>query len=313
MGVSSSEKVLVTGGAGYLGARIGESLVACGYDVYLGSRNPILHGVVEGCDQVITNWEDPELGFCDGFDLIIHAAGMNASDCAKNPHMAVRFNGEITARFAEKAASYGCNRFFYLSTVHVYKGPLAGNFNEESPTLNDHPYSISQLYGEQAVLNVMGNSSLGGAVLRLSNCFGPPATDNNECWGLVLNQFVRDAMLLGRITIDGDFLTRRDFLPISELNNVLSKIIGVSELKGDILNISTGESRSLLDVASLVSSAVAQRVGRDIEVIKKRYSLPSPDLVIKNKVLESMGIFVDKDLVPEIESLISYLQKGNYE
>ena len=74
-----------------------------------------------------------------------------------------------------------------------------------------------------------------------------------------------------------------------------------------------GQSRSLLDVASLVSSTVAQRVGRDVEVIKNRYSLPSSDLVIKNKVLESMGVFVDKDLVPEIESLISYLQNGNYE
>jgi UDP-glucose 4-epimerase len=311
VGNLNSARVLITGGAGYLGARIGEFLSELGYDVFLGSRNPFSKNLVDGCNHVITDWDDPAFKFCEGFDLIIHAAGMNAGDCAKDPCMAVRFNGEITARFVEKAALYGCNQFFYLSTVHVYKAPLVGNFNEGSPTLNDHPYAISRLYGEQAVLNVVRNSSLRGAVLRLSNCFGPPASENSECWGLVLNQFVRDAMVLGRITIDDDFLTRRDFLPISELNNVLSKIIGVSELEADILNISTGQSRSLLDIASLVSSTVAQRVERDVEVIKNRSSLLSYGLVIKNKALESMGVFVKKDLGPEIESLISYLQKSN--
>jgi len=263
----NSARVLITGGTGYLGARIGEFLSEFGYDVCLGSRDPFSKNLVDGCKHVTTDWDDPAFKFCEGFDLIIHAAGMNAGDCAKDPRMAVRFNGETTARFVEKAALYGCNQFFYLSTVHVYKSPLAGNFNEESLALNDHPYSISRLYGEHAVLNMVRNSSLRGAVLRLSNCFGPPATANNECWGLVLNQFVRDAMVLGRITIDGDFLTRRDFLPISELNNVLSKLIGVSDLQADILNISTGQSRSLLDIASLVSIIVARRVGRDVEVI----------------------------------------------
>jgi len=311
MGISDKQRVLVTGGTGFLGARVGASLAEHGYNVHLGSRKPYSHGIVKGCNQVVTDWDDPQLTFCKGFDLIIHAAGMNADDCAKNPGLAVRFNGETTARLVEKSASYGCNRFFYLSTVHVYKGPLVGNFNEESPTLNDHPYTTSQLYGEQAVLDVMGNSSLDGAVLRLSNCFGPPVINNNECWGLVLNQFVRDSIVLGRITINDDFLTRRDFLPVSELNNILSKIIGVSELKAKILNISTGQSRSLLEVASLVSTTVARRIGRDIEVIKNNYSLPSSDLVIENKVLESMGILVGKDLVPEIESLVGYLQKGN--
>lgn len=305
----SNKSLLITGGTGYLGASIGQYLCKYGYNVFLGSRNPFSNGVIEGCDQVATDWDDPELKFCNGFDLIIHAAGMNAEACAENPTMAVRFNGETTARFAEKAAFYGCCRFIYLSTVHVYKAPLIGIFNEQSPTLNEHPYAISQLFGEQAVLNVLDNFPLGGAVLRLSNCFGPPASNNDECWRLALNQFVRDAMTLGCITIKGDFSTRRDFLSISELNNVLSKVIGVSKLKGEILNISSGQSRSLLDVALLVSSTVRNRTGRDIEIKKNHYSLPKADLVLKNDVLSSMGIFVDRDLVPEIESLVSYLQK----
>ena len=304
-------RVLITGGTGYLGARIGKFLSKFGYDVFLGSRNHFSQNLVGDCNHVTTDWDDPAFNFCKGFNIIIHAAGMNASDCTRNPRMAVRFNGEITARFVKKAALYGCNQFFYLSTVHVYKGPLNGNYNEGSPTLNDHPYAISRLYGEQAVLNVLRNSSLKGAVLRLSNCFGPPATINNECWELVLNQFVRDAMQLGCITIDNDFLTRRDFLPISELNNVLLKIISVSELETDILNISTGQSWSLIDIASMISTTVTKTLGCNVKITKNRSVLPSASLVIQNQALESMGFFIKQDLKPEIESLIKYLKKGN--
>ena len=100
-------RALVTGGTGYLGARIGKSLAEHGYDVSLGSRNPFTNGTVEGCDQVATDWDDPELKFCKGFDLIIHSSGMNANDCALNPSLALKFNGQTTGQLARKAAFYG--------------------------------------------------------------------------------------------------------------------------------------------------------------------------------------------------------------
>ena len=60
-------RVLITGGTGYLGARIGKSLAENGYNVCLGSRSPFTKGTVEGCDQIITDWDDPEFQFCKGF------------------------------------------------------------------------------------------------------------------------------------------------------------------------------------------------------------------------------------------------------
>ena len=118
-------------------------------------------------------------------------------------------------------------------------------------------------------------------------------------------------MQLGCITIDNDFLTRRDFLPISELNNVLLKIISVSELETDILNISTGQSWSLIDIASMISTTVTKTLGCNVKITKNRSVLPSASLVIQNQALESMGFFIKQDLKPEIESLIKYLKKGN--
>ena len=112
--------------------------------------------------------------------------------------LAIEFNGKTTERFVEKAAFYGCKRFFYLSTVHVYKSPLVGRFNEKSENLNSHPYATSHLLGEQALIRHVKKSPMQGHVLRLSNCFGYPLTQDSNCWELVLNEFIRDAYKLGK-------------------------------------------------------------------------------------------------------------------
>lgn len=308
MGIRYGKKVLVTGGAGYLGARIGESLATHGYDVDLGSRNPFSHGAVEGCNQIFTNWEDPELSFCKGYDLIIHAAGMSAHECGKNPQLAIEFNGEMTERLVKKAAFYRCKSFFYLSTVHVYKSPLSGRFNEKSANLNTHPYATSHLLGEQALVRITKDSLMQGHVLRLSNCFGYPLTQENDCWRLVLNEFIRDAFRLGRITIRGDYFGRRDFLPISELNRILIKIIGITGFIPEIINISTGTSLTLLEVAGQVSNVISEMTGKPVEIVKENIWGNSYELNIENSSLHDMGIVPSNALTEEIKLMLEFLE-----
>jgi UDP-glucose 4-epimerase len=299
------QKVLITGGTGYLGARIGASLAANGHDVYLGSRNPFSNGIVDGCDQVATNWHDPELSFCSGYDLIIHAAGMNAKDCAENPDLAFSFNGLLTEKLIGKAAGYGCKRFFYLSTVHVYGAPLIGRFNESSFGMNVHPYATSHLYGEQSLGKALATGSLFGAVLRLSNCFGSPITSSRDCWQLVVNQFVRDAVQNKRITINGNYLSKRDFLPISQLTNILAEILNYGDNLPSIINISSGKSRTLSEVAYIVSEMTSRVIGEKISILKNTNSAPEGDLLIDNSALKDMGIPVSTSLNREIGDLIS--------
>ena len=309
--VSYNKKVLITGGTGYLGARIGEFLLAHGYEVDLGSRNPSTRGLVQGCNQILTNWDDPELSFCKGYDLIVHAAGLNAQDCRKYPQLAIEFNGKTTERFVEKAAFYGCKRFFYLSTVHVYKSPLVGRFNEKSENLNSHPYATSHLLGEQALIRHVKKSPMQGHVLRLSNCFGYPLTQDSNCWELVLNEFIRDAYKLGKITIKGDYFSKRDFLPISELNHILIKIFGITEVIPDVINISSGSSRTLLEVANQVRDVTTEMTGKPINILKKNISENSHDLIIENNALLEMGILPNDMLTEEIKLMLNYL-KSNF-
>lgn len=303
-------RVLVTGGTGYLGARIGKSLAEQGYKVCLGSRYPFANGTVEGCSQAATDWDDSEFKFCKGFDLIIHAAGMNAKDCAENPEMAYRFNGLLTEKLIEKALAFGCKRFFYLSTVHVYGAPLIGRFNESSVTLNKHPYATSHFYGEQALVKALATKSINGAVLRLSNCFGFPITSTRDCWELVVNEFVRDAVQNKRVIINGNCQSKRDFLPISELTNILTEILNYGDHLPSIINIASGKSRTLSEVAHVVSEFTSQVIGQKVSILKNTNSAPEGDLFIDNRTLKDMGIHVSTSLNREIGDLISNVIKN---
>jgi len=307
VGALKNQRVLITGGAGYLGSCIGKYLINSGYDIFLGSRRSFHEDILPGCTNIVTDWEEPSLEFCKDFDVVIHAAGMNAMSCSENPNLALEFNGLSTERLIDKAIFYGCKQFFYLSTAHVYQNPLLGYLDESSLTLNSHPYATSHLYGEQALVKAIKKGKIDGAVLRLSNCFGAPEANDNECWNLALNQFVRDAINLGIITIKGNYLSKRDFLPIGELNRVIESILKFPVLPSSVINISTGKAITLNDVALLISHITHEVTGKDI-FIKKNDGIKEGDLCIKSNVLRKMNIDVNDDLISEIKNLISFLQ-----
>lgn len=298
------EKVLITGGRGYLGSRIGQFLSECDYQVSLGSREPLKNGEISNCRQVVTNWQDPTLAFCRGYDLIIHAAGMNARDCAESPDSAFEFNGLLTEKLVKHAIKDGCKRFFYLSTVHVYDSPLVGCFSESSAILNFHPYATSHFYGEQALVRALQAGQIEGAVLRLSNCFGSSVVKSKDYWELVLNQFVRDAVTKSVITVKGNYLSQRDFLPISALNQLIKEVLNYKNPLSNTINISSGEARTLEEVANIVADTVFAVTGKNVLINKNKNPVQEGDLIIKNTVLSSMGISVNNDVTQEVRALM---------
>lgn len=233
---------------------------------------------------------------------------MSAQDCIKYPNLADKFNGKITGLLAQKSESYGCKNFIYLSTVHVYKKPLLGTFNEKSPTTNSHPYAYSHLQGENALLKVANKSSLTGTVLRLSNCFGYALNEKSECWNLVVNEFIRDAFLHGKIKIKGDASSKRDFLAISELNKVLLKIIENIDNVPQIINVSSGRSRTILEVALKVAKEADKLKEQATQILFDNESSNHMYLNIQNNSLDKIGINPNDDIATEIINTLNFLK-----
>ena len=104
------------------------------------------------------------------------------------------FSRHSTKSLVGSASKSGVRHFIYMSTVHVYSRSLNGLITEESKTENDHPYALCNLEGEAACLNLDKQHGMKTSIIRLANSFGPPKVKQIDCWHLLINNLVREAV-----------------------------------------------------------------------------------------------------------------------
>jgi UDP-glucose 4-epimerase len=259
-------RILIVGGFGFIGGRLANHFSQSGHQVVLGSRNesnpPVWLPKVEVA-QIKWNDEDALESSCEGVDVIIHAAGMNAQECAADPVAALTFNGVATARLVAAASRVGVQRFIYLSTAHVYANPLVGTITEENCPRNLHPYATSHLAGEHAVLGASQRGQIQGIVLRLSNAFGAPMHKDVNCWMLLVNDLCRQAVETHKLVLHTSGRQQRDFIGLTEVCRVVEHfVVNFGESKQtSIFNVGAGMSQSVLAMAQLILQRCVQVLG----------------------------------------------------
>jgi UDP-glucose 4-epimerase len=260
-------KVLLTGGCGYIGGRLAQMMSTdAGYELVLGTRRPAgappwaPHAAV-----VRTDWaSEPELArVCRGMDAIVHLAGMNAADCARDPVAALEFNAVGTARLMRAALDSNVRRFLYLSTLHVYGAALVGSVNEETRPEPRHPYATSHRAAEDVVCTAHAANRIQGIVIRLANAFGAPVDPASDCWSLAINDLCRQAVQTRSVALRTTGLQRRDFMPLSEAGRAIVHLLNLAtpQLGDGVFNVGSGWAPTLLEAAEAVAAAVEEVFG----------------------------------------------------
>lgn len=305
--------ILVTGATGFLGGRIVQHLVASGHHVTLATRDKAqLPLWANGAAQQTLDWQD-QLSIvhcCSGQDIVIHAAGMNAQDCAADPSAAIEFNGAATARLADIAAKAGVKKFFFLSTAHVYGAPLAGEVTEETCTKNNHPYAFSKRAGESAVLYNHLRMDMQTVVLRLTNIIGAPAHAGVNAWMLLVNDICRQAVANHKIVLHTHGRQLRDFLGMQAFLATLNDMLAMdfTDYKVPIFNIGSARSIMVLEMAGMVkercellfSTPVALQLPQEANT----KNLPQEKLLFSTERIHDAGVFHLSDLEQEIDELL---------
>jgi UDP-glucose 4-epimerase len=305
-------RVLITGGTGLIAGRLGESFIEKGYDVIIANRRDIVvPEALKGGKTVVVNWYDASAieDICRNCDVIVHTAGMNASDCANNPTEALMFNGVVTTTIIQAAVSAAVKKFVYLSTAHVYSANLSGLISEKTCPKNLHPYATSHRAAEDSVLYASSNEMLDGLVLRLSNIVGTPLKKDTNCWQLLVNDICRQAVTTRKIVLKTDGSQTRDFLPISELNLMLEYLLNFTEpLPSHIINVGSGESTTILSIAQLVQSRCHSVLGFRPELVRpsNTKSVVKASLSYQTTVLDSLGYKRTESLSVEIDKLLRF-------
>jgi len=267
-------RVLITGGYGYVGGRLGQFLATqAGNEIILGSRRQAEppHWLPQA-KVIQTPWDSPAglENTCAGLDAIVHLARMNAQDCAADPVAALEFNAVATARLIHAAIRRGTKRFIYLSTAHVYGSPLAGTITEETCPVSLHPYATSHRAGEDAVRAAHQRGEIEGIVIRLSNAYGAPAHKDANCWMLLVNDLCRQAVQTRKLTLRSSGLQQRDFITMHDAVRAIWHLLVLPrDVFGDSLfNLGGDASLTVLDMVRRIAQRCRATLGFEPEIVR---------------------------------------------
>lgn len=309
-------RILITGGFGFIGGRLALHLAQAGHQILLGSRKVISPPTwLQHAEVKHIEWDDShalELS-CNGVDVVIQAAGMNAHDCATDPVAALSFNGVANARFVAAANRAGVQRFIYLSTAHVYGSPLVGTITEVTCPRNLQPYATSHLAGEHAVLSASQCGQIEGIVLRLSNAFGAPVHKDVNCWKLLVNDLCKQAVQTRKLVLKTSGLQQRDFISMTDLCRVAEHLaVNGSSKQISIFNVGSGVSQSVFVMAQSIQQRCEQVLGFEpvLERVQGEADDLHPTLFYRIDNLAAIGIKSDfLENFAEIDSLLSFCQQ----
>jgi len=300
--------ILITGGYGYLGGRIASYLLGKGEHVRIGShrKTPIIPEELENCEHTHIDLSSKKnlLKSCEGVSCLIHLAALNVAECNENPEKAHVINAIGTRNMITAAADSGVTRFIYFSTAHVYGSPLQGNFHEDSPVHPTNTYSVTHRDAENFVKQIGKTNDMQTTIFRLTNAVGTPVGANANCWMLVVNDLCKQVITQQEMKLRSSPSLLRDYVPISTICKVVYQVILNDNLHEEIMNLSSGESMSLQEIADMIASRASQTLGIDAPVTFEQPSYEGAYLHIPNKKLMDLEQNNLAELTNEIDVLL---------
>ncbi len=309
-------KILVTGAGGLLGGRIIDFLLRECHKLIAVSRS--YRGSLHWNDgvQIVNadiNQTTDLYQYLDDVSVVIHAAGINASDSIANPSNALFFNGYVTAKLLQASIDCNVKQFYYISTTHVYSNILQGVINEKSPVTNLHPYASSHKAGEDAVLFAHLENKIQGTVLRLSNTFGYPINIKANCWMLLVNDLCRQAAEKGSLQLYSNGKQFRNFVSITEVCKAIAYLINLSEKNNNIslINIASKNTISVLNMAKIIQRRAESIFGYKIPLFYPESSMiqACEPFILQTTSLDQHKYSISDDLTSEIDALLMYCKK----
>ncbi len=307
------KKVVITGGAGYIGSLLTGKFLANGYEV------EVIDKLLFGGDHMLCYTSDqfnllpydimdvPEGSLeaaCAGADAIIHLAALVGFPACQQvgPSVSRRYNVETTKRMFNAASNEGVPKFVFASTYSNYGKSLDGKpVTEESPLNPQSIYAENKIESEEFLLKA--KSDCKPVILRLSTLFGASPRTRFD---LIVNQFVLEAITKGKIIIyQKDY--RRSFCHVIDIVSCMYQSVAEWGLDSfdEVWNVGSDEQNlSKEDVINLIKV----RIPLEIEYKDLSFGGDMRDITvsfdkIKNKHNFSPAISVDGG-IREIKQII---------
>ncbi len=261
-------RVLVTGGAGFIGHHLVHALLRDGHEVSVIDDLSTgfawrLESVLDRIRFVHGSILDPDAlhAAVEGNDAILHEAAIpSVARSIADPIATNEVNVRGTIDLMRAAAHDGVKQVIYAGSSSVYGIPESLPCRETMRAAPLAPYGVSKLAGEHYVHTLGALHGITTVVLRYFNVFGPGQDPNSE-YAAVVPKFVTAVLDERQPTINGDGSVSRDFTYVD--NVVVANLLAMqqTERTGLTCNIACGDRHSLLELLG----AIAAAAGREVE------------------------------------------------
>ncbi|MFY8029572.1 MAG: GDP-mannose 4,6-dehydratase, partial [Bacteroidia bacterium] len=202
-----------------------------------------------------------------GVDVIFHLACLGVRHSIHSPRENHLVNAEGSLNMLEAARANHVKHFYYISTSEIYGDVKTFPINEFAVPLPKTVYGSSKLAGENYAYSYFQCYQLPVTVLRIFNNYGPRAHYEGDAGEVIPRSIVN--MLYGKNPIIfGDGSVTRDFFFVKDTAKVLSELINIKGLAGEIINIGTGEEITMKHLMEQLITLVNN--GNHIEYLDDR-------------------------------------------
>ncbi|MGY8781633.1 MAG: SDR family NAD(P)-dependent oxidoreductase, partial [Fidelibacterota bacterium] len=266
-------RVLITGGAGFIGSTVAINSLNRGHEVVVldnlssGSIKVLEHLKSLGADTIIGDIRDSNsvINAMQGCDAVVHlAAQISVPASIANPQENKSINVEGTQQILNYCNQFDVKRVVIASSAAVYGQEDRMPLKEENAGDLLSPYAVSKWENEQQIIASRLNGQ-NAVALRFFNVYGPGQKADGG-YAAVIPKFI-DMMINGKApTMNGDGLHTRDFVHVDDVSKLILSIIEDEwfAVENHVYNVGTGNKTSLLDlVASIKKGLESNSINTD--------------------------------------------------
>jgi UDP-glucose 4-epimerase len=314
------KKILVTGGAGFIGSNLVDALVA-------NNQVTVVDNLSSGkLENIQAHLESDTFKFAqaditdldrmrelvNGNEIVLHLAVQGLRLSLSEPYIVHEVNATGTLNLCQAALEANVERFVYVSSSEVYGTAETVPMAETHPLIPTTPYGASKLAGEAYARSYYLSFGLPVAVVRPFNTYGP-REHFEGVYGEVIPRFVLRVMNNLPPVVFGDGHQTRDFTHVSDSVRGIIAVCECEDLIGKTINIAAGREVSINNIAQLILK-VLERDGE----IEPLHIAPRPadvrrhyaDISMAHRLLD----FQPKIEIEEgIQHYISWFKEQNWD
>ncbi len=290
-------KVLITGGAGFVGSSLADKLLEQG-KYFVVSVDNLLTGDVRKvssnpnskfikCD--VNNYDDiAAIMTSFQFDYVFHyAAVVGVKRTIENPIM-VLDDLEGIKNVLSLSKNIGVKRIFFSSSSEVYGEPVELPQHEETTPLNSRlPYAVVKNVGESFCKSYQKEFGLDYTIFRFFNTYGPKQSTD-----FVISKFLKSALSHEPITIYGNGSQTRTFCYVEDNTDCILRILEDRLMINDVINIGNDKNYTILQLAETIISLTGSK--SKIEFLPP---LKEGDMTRRQPDSSKMMAILNKDLI----------------